>query len=152
MIPDHSVKTSISAEVARDTRVTTGRAVALRLRLENAEDVCANGEDLALLTCYAVDAEGREVPDAECEVTFVPDKGVRVVGTGSDHTDHIPPASPKRRMYAGRVLAAFLPARAGSMSVHATAYGLTTATLTVEIPEDRHPVEGRVYPTENLKW
>ena len=77
---------------------------------------------------------------------------MKVVGTGSDHTDHTPPASPVRRMYAGRVLAAFLPARAGSMTVRATAYGLIPATLTVEIPKDQHPVEGRVYPTENLKW
>jgi hypothetical protein len=138
--------------VARDVKTTSGSAVALRLRLENREDVCANGEDLALVTCYAVDAEGREVPDAECEVTFIPSKGARIVGTGSDNTDHVPPASPVRRMYAGRVLAAILPLRAGRMTLHATAYGLKTATITIDVPEDQHPVEGRAYPTESMKW
>ena len=42
-------------------RETTSKPGALGLRLENADDICANGEDLALVTCYMTDSEGREV-------------------------------------------------------------------------------------------
>ena len=52
---------------ATDVQETTGTPVALRLRLENADDLTANGYDLAIFTCYAVDAEGREVPDSTIE-------------------------------------------------------------------------------------
>ena len=138
--------------VAKDLRITSGAPYALGLRWENPDDTCANGEDLALFTCYAVDEAGREVPDAECEVTFVPTHGARIIGTGSDHTDHTPPASPVRKMYAGRVLLALLPMQEGELTVYAKAYGLKTASLTVEIPKDHAPVPGRVYPSPNMKW
>ena len=132
--------------LAEDVRVTTGKPASLRLILENGEDLCANGEDLALFTCCAVDEFGREVPDAECEVTFMSDDGVRIVGTGSDNTDHTPPASPRRRMMAGRILVALLPYKAGKCTLHAWAAGLKSAHLTVDIPEDTMALKGRVYP------
>lgn len=138
--------------VAKDVQKTSGKPYALKLRYENEGDVCANGEDLALFTCYVVDEEGIEVPDAECEVTLIPDKDVKLVGTGSDHSDHTPPASPTRRMYAGRVLVALLPMSVGKMTLRARSYGLKTASITVEIPKDRNPVPGRVYPMANMKW
>ena len=138
--------------VARTAHETTGPAVALKLRFENEKDVCANGEDVALFTCYAVDSEGREVPDAECVVSFISDEGVKVVGTGSDNTDHTPPSSPDRRMMAGRVLAAFIPLCAGKMNVYAKAGGLAPAMISVDIPEDKNPVPGRVYPAINRKF
>lgn len=138
--------------VAEDVKVTTGKPYALALRFENADDVCANGEDLALFTCCVVDECGREIPDAECEVTFVPDKLAKVIGTGSDHTDHNPPCLPTRRMYAGRVLAAVRPGCPGEMTLTALSYGLKSASLTVNIPADKNFEEGRVYPTINVKW
>lgn len=139
-------------EIARDVRVTSGPAYALKLRLENEGDVCYNGEDLALFTCYVVDSEGREVPDAEPTVTFITDEGVKIVGTGSDNTDHTPPACPTRRMWAGRALAALLPIREGTLTLTAKAQGLKTARISVDIPKDKSPVEGRVYPKYVIRW
>ena len=48
-------------EVAEDKKVTSGRSYALKLQLENASDLKANGEDVALYTCYCVDENGKEV-------------------------------------------------------------------------------------------
>lgn len=144
--------TADGAPAAEDVRVTAGTPYALQLRCENAGDICANGEDLALVTCYVTDADGREVPDAACEVTFVSDKGVRIVGTGSDNTDHTPFRHPVRRMYAGRVLAALLPFAPGGLTLYAMADGLKPACLTLEIPADPAPVPGRVYPAHNPHW
>jgi hypothetical protein len=49
-------------------------------------------------------------------------------------------------MMAGRVLAAFIPLCAGKMNVYAKANGLAPAMITVDIPEDKNPIPGRVYP------
>ena len=70
-----------------------------------------------------VDKEGREVPDAECDVSFMTESGVKIVGTGSDISDHNPPNLPDRRMRAGRALAAILPLHAGETVVYAKARG-----------------------------
>ena len=99
-----------------------------------------------------LDEQGREVPDAECDVTFVSDKGVRLVGTVADNTDHVLPKSAKRRTYAGRALAAFQPAAPGEMTVYAISGGLKTAAISVNIPENKKFEEGRVYSAINVKW
>ncbi len=119
-----------------DLRESTGPAVALRLQLENGP-VFANGEDLALFTCLALDAEGREVPDASALVHFDCSGPGRIIGTGSDNTDHVPVTSPDRRMYAGRISVAVKPVPtqdAGSvvLSLIARAEGLRSAVLRVE--------------------
>lgn len=86
----------------RDVQETAGPAVSLKLQLENGP-VRANGEDIALFTCIALDAEGREVPDISPVIHFdCIGKGI-LVGTGSDNTDHVPVTSPDRRMYGGRI-------------------------------------------------
>lgn len=137
--------------IAESYRETTGAPVALRLCAENACDVCANGEDLALFTCYAVDSEGREVPDAECNVSFMTDTGVKIIGTGSDNTDHTPPSSPDRKMVRGRVLCAVLPLAPGKLNLYARAPGLSPAMIEIDIPKDKAPVPGRVYPKYEIR-
>ncbi len=92
-----------------DCRETTGPAAALRLVEET--PVCrANGADMALFSCIAVDAQGREVPDAEMKIRFHAQNG-KIIGTGSSITDHVPVTSPVRRMFAGRISIAVLPDR-----------------------------------------
>lgn len=88
---------------AHDEKETTGRPAALRLRLENGGDVHANGDDIALYTCYCVDSEGREVPDAAPFVRFNCNMPNEIVGTGSDVSDHVPPYCPDRKMFMGRI-------------------------------------------------
>ncbi len=119
--------------VCTDERVTTGRAEALKLRLENTVKK-ANGTDLALITCYCVDKDGREVPDAVPFVSFNANKLGKVVATGSDITDHIPPHITDRKMRAGRISVAVRVGTApGEMKVYASADGLAGAVLAVEL-------------------
>ena len=130
--------------VANDEKETTGTPVALRLRPENADDLAANGQDLALFTCYAVDAAGNEVPDASPMVSFSVSRGARLIGTGSDIADRTPPEAPDRKMRAGKITIAVLPAapqqKSGektnsvSLTLFAESTGLATGVLTVEIP------------------
>ena len=121
---------------AFDFRETAGPAAALKLQLENAP-VFANGEDIALFTCLALDEQGREVPDASPFVCFDCVKGGRILGTGSANTDHVPVPSPERRMYAGRISIAVKPETPpdGSEGVEtvllAGADGLRKAVLSV---------------------
>lgn len=139
-------------KIAEDVRETTGKPVALAMRLENGEDLSANGEDLALITCYMIDSEGREVPDAEGMISFMTDSGVQIVGTGSDNTDHTPPACPDRRMRAGRALCAVLPMAPGKLTVVAKCYSLASARLEIDVKPDANPVPGRVYPNYVVRW
>lgn len=88
--------------MAEDHQETTGKPAAMKLRIEAGEEILANGEDVAILTCYCVDKEGREVPDASMEVSFYTEGPGSIVATGSDVCDHVPPAWPNRRMRAGK--------------------------------------------------
>ena len=120
--------------VCRAVRETTGKPVRLRLIPENTDDLRANGQDVALFTCVALDESGREVPDAAPLVTFW-DNGIgRIVSTGSDDADHAPLASTVRRMYMGRITVAMrCPAAPGTMKLYARADGLTACRAEVEV-------------------
>ena len=69
-------------------------------------DIRPNGEDIAVFSCYCVDEEGREVPDACAEVTFSASGSGTVFSTGSDVSDHTSLYLPVRRMRAGRITVA----------------------------------------------
>jgi len=56
-------------EVARHQLETTGKAVALKMEVEN-PDWKADGMDVQYVKVYAIDSKGRVVPTAEGEVTF----------------------------------------------------------------------------------
>ena len=90
-------------EVCRDEKATTGKPVKLALRLENADDIKANGADIALYTCYCIDEDGNEVPTAEPFVKFDVNSLGYIVGTGSSVSDHVPPHFTDRKMYAGKI-------------------------------------------------
>lgn len=121
--------------VACDQKETSGRAARLALRLENKEPLHAGGRDMAIVTCYVLDEEGREVPDAALPlVCFMTDGNGTIHSTGSDICDHNNLLLPNRRMRAGRVTAAVRTgSKVGSMRVYAEADGLATASLTVEL-------------------
>ena len=120
--------------VAEDIKETTGAPVALKLRAENADDVRANGKDIALFTCLCVDSEGREVPDASAYVSFHTNDVGRVVGTGSDVSDHTPVTCPDRRMRAGAIsVAVKVGKKAGDLILYATAQGLKTASIQITV-------------------
>lgn len=118
--------------VCTDSRATSGRAEKLNLRLKNG--VRANGEDIAVITCYCTDKDGREVPDAAPHVSLFTNKSSRIIGTDSDITDHTLVNLPDRKMRAGRITAAIqVGTEAGELKVYAKADGLKDAVLTVSL-------------------
>ncbi len=119
--------------IATDSHITSGAPHALKLRLENT-DICANGSDAALITCYAVDEDGNEVPDAACEVSFHVSGAGTLHATGSDISDHTSPYSSTRKMYAGRISVAVRSTPApGTFSLYASSPTLAQAVLHVTI-------------------
>lgn len=121
-------------EVCRDGHETTGSPATLRLIPENAGDVSANGEDIAVFTCVALDDMGREVPDAAVTVRFAVNSLGTIVGTGSDVCDHTPVAAPIRKMRAGRISVAVRTKKAsGKLTLYATCDTLPVARCEVSV-------------------
>ncbi|MBQ9784897.1 MAG: DUF4982 domain-containing protein [Clostridia bacterium] len=123
---------------AIDSAETTGAPVRLSLRLEN-EVRTAN--DVAILTCTALDSEGQVVPDASPTVEFFTNDFGRILSTGSDVSDHTPLGSLCRKMRAGAISVAAGVAlnrgvpvgERGKITVYARAEGLCGAMLEIEI-------------------
>lgn len=120
--------------VAEDVQRTVGAPYALRLREETLPIRAGCGE-MALLTCYAVDADGNEVPNAEPLVRFEASEGATVAATGSANFDHVPPSAPERRMYAGRISVGVTAQNTGAVTVYAYADGLIPALLDITVSE-----------------
>lgn len=118
---------------AEETVETTGRAVALRLKLERG-GVRADGQDVAIITCDCVDSEGRHVPDAAPLVRFNTNGLGYVAGTGSDVSDHTPVTCPDRKMRAGLISVLVRAGeQAGTLRVYAEAEGLEPARLDIQL-------------------
>lgn len=120
---------------ARDGYKTTGKAKALKLKLDN--NAQANGMDIAVYTCYCVDENGLEVPDAAPTVHFSCNGCGAIVGTGSANWDHSPVPCQTREMYAGKISVAvrLKELEAGKkekFTLFARAEGLNGAYLTLE--------------------
>ena len=120
-------------ERVRETVRTSGPAAALKLVAEDTR-ATANGQDIAVFTCLAVDAEGREVPDASATVTFFASPLGRIVGAGSDISQHKRLSDPVVRMRAGRAAVAIRLGREhGTLRVMARADGWQSAQCALEI-------------------
>lgn len=121
-------------DVAADTAETSGKASALKLRIENTVFE-ANGKDVAIITCYAVDENGKTVPDADgYMISFNANSLGTILGTGSDVSDHTPVTSPDRRMRAGLCsVAVRVGSEQGSLKVYASAPGLDGALVTIDL-------------------
>lgn len=119
--------------VCTDRKITTGRAVALKLKLDN-KVYDANGRDIAIITCYCVDKDGNEVPDACPFVSFNTNKLGKVIATGSDVCDHHPVYLPERKMRAGRITVAVKVGEiSGELKVYASAENLDGTVLTIPL-------------------
>lgn len=115
--------------IASDKRVTTGKAVKLALELDTS-DVRANGKDIAIFSCYCVDENGLEVPDAEPVVSFTTIGVGKVYSTGSDITEHDTIFKSVRKMRAGRIgVAVKLSKTAGELKLIATSENLLPAVF-----------------------
>ena len=121
-------------QVAYDKQQTTKAPYALALRADNADDVKANGKDVLLYTCYCVDEDGLEVPNASTFVRFHTNALGTIVGTGSDVCDHTSVTLPERRMRAGAItVAVTLGENEGALKLYAEADGLIPTSLTIDI-------------------
>ncbi len=131
---------TIRVEALKDGKVvcfeeksTTGKAVKLNLKLDNKVKV-ANGKDIAVITCYCTDSEGREVPDATPFVNFNANALGTIVGTGSDNADHNPVYFTSRKMYAGRITVAVkVGTLAGDLKVYANSENLDSTVITIPL-------------------
>lgn len=120
---------------AQHERQTTGKPERLLLHLDN-DPPKANGQDIAMITCCCVDENGLEVPDAMPFVRFDTNALGKVVGTGSDVSDHVPVNCPDRRMRAGRIgIAVKAGKTAGKLQVFAQAENLIGAVLEIPLSE-----------------
>ena len=121
--------------IVSETVRTTGSAVALKLRLEDG-GLRADNEDMAILTCWCVDKDGRMVPDAAPYIYFYTNRYGRIVGTGSDVCDRVPVDCPDRKMRAGLCsVAVKVGDQSGTLRVYAQAEGLLPARLDMELKE-----------------
>ena len=119
--------------VATDTKVTTGKATALRLIPEN-KITQANGTDVAIITCICTDEKGAEVPDSTPFVSFNTNGLGKIIGTGSDNTDHNPVNLTERKMYAGRIsIAVQVGKTPGVLKVYANSEHLDSAVISIPL-------------------
>lgn len=100
-------------------------------------DVKANGKDIAVFSCYCVDKQGREVPDACPEITFSASGAGTVYSSGSDITDHTSLLLSRRRMRAGRASVAVKMRKSGEpLTLIASADGLGSAVFEEKFEEE----------------
>jgi beta-galactosidase len=120
--------------VAEDVKRTTGAPVSLGL-VQDTLDVSANGEDIAIVSCFVTDENGLEVPDAEIpSVRFMTGGDCTVYSTGSDISEHDTIFKTERRMRAGRIsVAVKLGTNPENLRVFAQATGLRSATLKLKV-------------------
>jgi beta-galactosidase len=80
-----------AGNVIRETRVeTTGDATQIRLTPDRSS-INADGEDVAVLTVTALDAQGRVVPVAQSKINFTIEGAGRILGVGNgDPSCHEP--------------------------------------------------------------
>ena len=123
--------------VAYEKHETSGAPEKLMLRLENE---IKTADDVAIISCYAVDNEGRFVPDASVLVEFSTNEIGKIIATGSDICDHNPQNLPIRKMREGYITVALgvldvkgAPVcQSGTIELYATSAGLKGAKLKID--------------------
>ena len=112
-------------EVARHQLETTGKAVALKIELEN-NNFRANGMDLQYVKVYAVDSKGRTVPSTTGEVTFDVMGNAKLIAVDNgDHTSDELFDGNKRQLYNGFAMAILRSEKtAGQAKIKVSAPGL----------------------------
>lgn len=120
-------------EIATDKQTTSGKAYRLRL-IQDTPDVYANGDDIALFTCFVEDENGLPVPNANVPtVSFTTSGDCRIYSTGSDISDHTHLLSPDRRMREGRItVAVALGKDPANMTLFARSEGLLSAFVEIK--------------------
>ncbi len=118
--------------VASDTRETTGAPAALQLAPDRTS-IAADGEDLSIVEVRVVDAQGRVVPTAGDQITFVISGAGHLLGVGNgDPSCHESDKEPVRSAFNGRCVAIVQASKApGELRIDASAPGLAAASAVV---------------------
>ncbi len=114
--------------IAEEIIKTTGAPVALRLTQQTKPRT--EEDDCAVFHCECVDSQGSVIPTGEAEVEFFVTGAGKILGTGSDNTDPIPPACQKRRMRAGVIAIAVAVTGSEPIRLFATSPGLSGTSVT----------------------
>ena len=94
-------------------------------------------QDIDLQHGRNLEKEGRVVPTASPYVSFNANGLGKIVGTGSDNTDHNPVYETSRKMYAGRITVAVQVGRVeGDLKVYANAENLKCGVLTIPLSKE----------------
>lgn len=117
--------------VCSDIVETTGEAVSLELELQNRHPLTK--WDTAVFNCYALDKDGRRVPDASPFISFDSNQNTKIVGTGSDISDHTPVPSLDRKMRAGIASVCVKLQGGDRLKLYAKAEGLKPASFILDI-------------------
>jgi beta-galactosidase len=114
-------------EVARHQLETTGKAVALRMEVEN-NNWKADGTDLQYVKIYAIDNKGRTVPASGGEVTFAVSGAARLIAVDNgNHSSDELFAGNKRQLHNGFAMAILRSTQtAGTVKIKASVNGLKT--------------------------
>jgi beta-galactosidase len=122
-----------AGKLVKTTRVeTTGPSAKLALTPDRAT-LRADGEDCALVTVSALDAEGRTVPTAGDAVEFEVSGPGKIIGVGNgDPSSHEPDKGSRRRLFNGLAQVIVQTGKsAGPITLTARAPGLPPVTLTL---------------------
>jgi beta-galactosidase len=120
-------------EVLTDSRETTGAAAKIELRPDR-RTVAADGEDVSVVEVRVVDQQGRTVPAADNEITFLVSGAGKVIGVGNgDPSSHEPDKAHQRRAFNGLCVAIIQSSKtAGEIKVEATSPGLASANTVIQ--------------------
>lgn len=118
--------------VAKDSRITTGKPCKLMLKQETE----ARTGDTVLVSCYVVDKDGNEVPDASVTVDFSAGGAARIIATGADVTDHNSVKLPTRKMWMGRITVALkIDDMSNVATLFAHAENLESAVIYIDLSD-----------------
>lgn len=129
-----AIARSNGKEVSRHELETTGKAVALKMVVEN-DDWKADGMDLQYVKIYAIDSKGRVVPATTGEVTFdVSGAGRLIAVDNGDHSSDELFAGNKRMLHNGFALAILRAGQnAGKVKIKASVPGLKSVEKTMTV-------------------
>ena len=118
--------------VVSDARVTAGAPARLVVSPDRSA-IAADGEDVSVVEVRVVDADGRLVPVADNEITFVISGRGRLIGLGNgDPSDHDPDKGTVRRAFNGLCSAIVQASKTpGPLTIEATSETLGSATAVV---------------------
>jgi beta-galactosidase len=143
-------------EIARTKVETAGDPVALKL-VPDRSALAGDGLDAMPVTVQAVDAKGHVVPGASPMVTFRIDGPLRLLGLGNgDPNCHEPEQGTSRSLFhgLGQAIVSSVSGGHGNAVLHASAPGLTEATVTIPVKPAQAPASLPPAPPVQIipKW